>query len=124
MSTIRKYKIESGAIDSSGDAVAYSIPIRGKIIAVGINYPAATCTVDLDSDGESSAQKILNLSAANTDITYYPRTPVQDVLGADVTYDGTNEIYESFAVYGRIKLTIASGTATQEVSVDLIVEEN
>ena len=124
MTRITKYSITSPAIDASGDAVAYSVPIRGKVLAVGVDYPANTCTVDLDSDGEASAQKIVDLAAANTDVTVYPRTPSQDITGADVTYDGTNEIYEPFVVYGRVKLTIASGTATQVVKVNLIVEEN
>ncbi len=123
MTKITKYKVTATIPAGETTATAYSIPIRGRIIAVGINYPANTCTVDLDSDGEASAQKVLNLAAANTDITYYPRTPVQDVLGADVTYDGTNEIYEPFLVYGRIKLSLASGTATQAVTVYLMVEE-
>lgn len=123
MSNIRKYKISSGTIAADGTASAYSTPIRGKILAVGVDYPAGTCTVDLDSDGEASAQKILDLSAANTDKTYYPRVAVQDITGTAVTYDGTNEIYEPFVVYGRVKLSVASGTAGQSVSVYLVVEE-
>ena len=111
---IRKYKI-SGVIDASGNASSYSVPIRGRILAVGVDYPANTCTIDLDTDGEASAQKIIDLGAANTDATYYPRTPSQDHTGTDVTFDGTNEIYEPFVVYGRIKLTVASGTDTERV---------
>ena len=120
---IRKYTV-SAEVEVGGAAEAFTKPIRGRVIAVGVNYPAATVTVDLDSDGEASAQKIINLAAANTDATYYPRTPVQDVLGADVTYDGTNEIYEPFMVYGRVKLSLAAGTAGQTVKVDLLVEED
>lgn len=124
MTTIRKYKIESGAIAADGSATAYSSTIRGKILAVGVDYPAHTCTVDLDTDGEASSQKIIDLSAANTDATYYPRTPAQDNTGTDVTFDGTNEIYTPFVVYGRVKLTIASGTEAETVSVYLTVEED
>ena len=123
MVNIRKYKVSSGTIDASGDASAYSVAIRGRILAVGINYPAHACTVDLDSDGEPSAQKIIELASASTDATYYPRRPSQDITGADVTFDGTHEIYEPFVVYGRVKLTIASGTAGESVSVSIIVEE-
>lgn len=124
MSQIRKYKISSGAIAADGSASAYSVPIRGKILAVGVNYPTNTCTVDLDSDGEASAQKIMDLAAANTDATYYPRTPVCIYTGAEtvLTYTAL-KVYEPFVVYGRVKLTIASGTAAEEVKVYLIVEE-
>lgn len=124
MTNIRKYKITATIAAGATTATAYSSAIRGKILAVGVNYPTNTCTVDLDSDGEYSAQKIMDLGAANTDATYYPRTPAQDITGTAVTFDGTNEIYTPFVVYGRIKLSLASGTATEAVSVYLIVEED
>ncbi len=125
MSKITKYKITATIAAAASTAEAYSIPIRGKIIAVGINYPAATVTVDLDSDGEASAQKILDLAAANTDKTYYPRTPVHTYTGAEtVTWFTAMKVHEPFAVYGRVKLSLASGTAGQSVTVYLMVEEN
>ena len=125
MPKITKYKISSGAIAADGSASAYSIPIRGRILAVGVDYPAHTCTVDLDSDGEASAQKILDLAAASTDATYYPRTPVCTYNGAEtvLTYTAL-KVHEPFLVYGRVKLSIASGTAGESVSVYLMVEEN
>ena len=124
MTQIRKYKISSGVIDASGNASAYSIAIRGQILAIGVNYPTNTCTVDVDSNGEAADQKILDLAAANTDRIIYPRTSSQDITGADVTFDGTNEIYEPFVVYGRLKLSIASGTAGESVSINVIVRED
>ena len=124
MTRITKYKVSATIAAGATTASAYSIPIRGRVLAVGVNYPTNTCTVDLDSDGEAAAQKIVDLAAANTDRVVYPRTPSQDITGADVTFDGTNEIYEPFVVYGRVKLSVASGTAGETVSVDLIVEEN
>jgi len=123
MSSIRRYKINSGAIDASGNAIAYSAPITGRILAVMIDYPAHACTVDLDTDGPIS-QKILDLSSASTDRVVYPRVQVHDYQGNGVTYDGTNEIYEPFVVAGRVKLTVAGGTANESVSVYLVVEEH
>ncbi len=125
MSTITKYKISSGSIAADGTASAYSIPIRGRILAVGIDYPTNTCTVDLDSDGEASAQKILDLAAANTDKTYYPRTPVHIYTGGEtVLWYTALKVHEPFVIYGRVKLSIASGTAGESVTVYLMVEEN
>jgi hypothetical protein len=128
MSNIRKYKISSGSIAADGSATAYSSTIRGRILAVGVDYPTHTCTVDLDTNGEASDQKILDLSAANTDATYYPRTPVHTYNGSavDLSDDqgGNTAQYEPFVVYGRIKLTIASGTEDESVSVYIVVEED
>jgi hypothetical protein len=124
MTRITKYKVSATIAAGATTASAYSVPVRGKILAVGINYPANTCTVDLDSDGEAAAQKIVDLAAASTDVVIYPRVASQDITGTDVTFDGTNEIYEPFIVYGRVKLSLATGTAGDTVSVDIVVEEN
>ena len=124
MGKIRKYKISATIPAGDTGITAYSVPIRGRIIAVGVNYPTNNCTVDLDSAGEASAQKILDLAAANTDKTYYPRTPVSTYTGAEtVTWFTAMKVYEPFMVYGRILLTVASGTAEDTVSVHVMVEE-
>ena len=125
MSNITKYKISATIAAGETTASAYSIPIRGRVLAVGVDYDTNTCTVDLDSDGEASAQKILDLSAANTDATIYPRTYAQDETGTDLLYKaGEGKIPTEFVVYGRVKLSLASGTAGETVTVYLMVEEN
>ena len=124
MSKITKYKISATIAAGATSASAYSVPIRGRVMAVGVDYPAHTCTVDLDSDGEASDQKILDLAAANTDKTYYPRTPVSIYTGAETVLSYTAlKVYEPFVVYGRVKLSVAAGTAGDSVSVYLMVEE-
>ena len=128
MGSIRMYKIASGAIDASGDAVEYSVAIRGRILKIGVNYPTNTCEVDLDSQGEVTDQKVIDLAAANTDATYYPRIALHDNTGSALdlsdTEGGDTAMYGYFAVYGRIKLTIASGTEGESVSVTIVVEED
>ena len=120
---IQRFRIKSGAIAADGSATAYSSIVMGKILAVHVNYPTNTCTVDIDTDGELKSQKILDLAVANTDIVYYPRTPVcVNTGGETVFWEGTNKAYTEFMVHGRLLLTIASGTAGEEVSVDVIVE--
>jgi len=121
-SKIQRIRISSGAIAADGTATAYSSPIAGKILAIAIDYPAATCTVDIDTDGELSAQKIIDLAAANADRVVYPRTQIHDYTGTGVEYANTYEIYEPFVVNGRLKLSIASGTARQTVTVDVLYE--
>ena len=124
MSKITKYKISATIAAGATTASAYSVPIRGRVMAVGVDYPAHTCTVDLDSDGEASDQKIMDLAAASTDKTYYPRTPVSTYTGAETVLSYTAlKVYEPFVVYGRVKLSVAAGTAGDSVSVYLMVEE-
>lgn len=119
---IRSVRIESGAIDASGDAVAVSDVIHGKILAVSVNYPAGACTVDIDTVGLADDIKIVDLASSNTDTTVYPRVPATDITGAAVTFDGTNEIYTPVPVSSRLQLTVAGGTEAQEVTVDVLYE--
>jgi hypothetical protein len=124
MSNIRKYKVSATIAAGETTASAYSSAIRGRILAVGIDYPEHTCTVDLDSDGEAAAQKVLDLAAANTDTVKYPRKAIEDNTGTGVEYADGYPIYEPYVVYGRIKLSLASGTAGETVSVTIVVEED
>ncbi len=113
---IQQFRINSGPITADGTAEAYGRFMKGEILSVEINYPANTCTVDLDSQ-EAVVQKIIDLAADNTDKVVYPRISAQNNAGSAVTYDGTNEIKVPYAVHGRVKLSIASGTEGEEVTV-------
>ena len=101
--------------------------VGGRILAVLIDYPANTCTVDLDSQSELKNQKILDLAAASTDRVVYPRTKLQDYTGTDIDLSDTNggdtAMYGCFVVYGRLKMSIAAGTTTQTVKMTVIMEE-
>ena len=124
VSRITRYKL-SGTTDGSGDAVVYSKPVRGAIKSIQVDIDGLTAGADttITSDGELSAQAILTLTNSITNATYYPKVPVHDVLGAAVTYDGTNEIYGDIVVFGRIKCVVAEGGASKPFEVTVTVEE-
>jgi hypothetical protein len=63
----------------------------------------------VSDDGAAADTTLLTLTDANDDAWYYPQTPAQDNTGADVTSDGTNEIYTQQIVDGRLKLAVTSG---------------
>lgn len=123
-SKYHRYIIPTAVADASGDATqSTTTPVRGRVVAVKVDYSASSAgTTDLtlkDKDG----QTILTLTDTNTDGFHYPRTPVQDNAGANVTYDGTNEIYEPYVVHSTLDLTIAQNTENETVDVVVIVEE-
>jgi len=122
---ITKYKL-TGTIASNAINIYTSHVVRGKIIAVQVDYPAHTVTVDLLTD-EAVPQTILDLAAANTDVTIYPRTPVQDYTGADIDLSdaegGNVAKYDNFCVFSRLNLVCASGTNGEVVTVHVYVEE-
>lgn len=101
--------------------------IHGKILKVDVNYPTNTVTVDLDTVGEQKTQKILNLSAANSDATYYPRVALTDETGTALDLSdeqgGDTAVYGPFVVFGKITLSLASGTAEEAVTVGITYED-
>ena len=118
--------ILTGVIDATGALVVTSDEvIRGKVHKVMIDYPAGTVAVKLESTGIVD-ETILDLGVANTDKVYYPIVTSSGSAGADVNigFDDTDVTvyYEKPVVYGKLKLTCASGTATQVVKVGIIVE--
>ena len=124
--SIQRMRISSGAIAAAGTATAYSTLISGRIMCVHINYPANVCEVDLDTYGENVSQKIMDVASGSRDIVYYPRVQLVDNTGANLdTSDaqgGDVKKYGEFVVNGKIKLSIAAGTAAQIVTVDVIYE--
>ena len=127
MGRIRNIRWTATIAAGQTTATAYGPVIRGRILKVGVNYTTNACTVDLDSDGETNAQKILNLSSASTDITYYPKVALHDNTGSAINLSdaqgGDTAMYGYFIVYGRLLLTLASGTSTHSVTIHLTIEE-
>lgn len=125
MSRITAIKLSTTIANNVGTDTSKTV--GGRILAVLIDYPAATCTVDLDSQSELKDQKILDLAAANTDRAVYPRTLLQDNTGTDIDLSdgqgGDTALYGHFVVYGRLKLSVASGTNGQIVNMTVIMEE-
>ena len=80
------------------------------------------------TDVTKAIQEVLNigtLGAAPDDDNgiYYPKTPSQDNTGTDVTYDGTNEIYEPFIIFGKLNLAITAAAAGDITTAYVLVEE-
>lgn len=115
------------AVGAAGSATAtgYSAHVRGRVLAVDLDYvdsPPATTDFTLSDEGDPASETILALADANSDVKHYPRRAVQDNGGNDVTFDGTNEIYEPYMVYGRLEATIAQANAGDSVTVTVWVE--
>ncbi len=120
---IRKINLTATIASGASTASATSETFHGRIISVEVNYPTNTVTVDLDTVGENHSQKIMDLAAANTDVTYYPQTPVSTNTGAETVYEFTAlKKYTRMAVFGKITLSLASGTAGEAVTVGITYE--
>ena len=111
---IDSVKWSTGAA-SGGAGVAtstgYSPVIRGEVLAVYVDYqgspPAGTTDFTLSDEQDPAAESIITLVDAATDVKIYPRRVTELNDGTDITYDGTNEVYEPYVVHGRLKAVIA-----------------
>lgn len=123
---IQEKTINSGEADASGNASATIGPIRGQILAVHVNFSGSsasgTDTVVKTAGNLGASNTILSLTDTNTDGWYYPRAQVHDTSGTEVTYDGTNGVYEPIPVYDTITLDISQNAQGETVDVVLIVE--
>lgn len=100
-------------------------PFSGRVIAVYVEY-AVTPNVATDvtiATVNAPVKTILTLTDNVTSGWYYPRAQVHDAAGAGVTYDGTNEAYDTVPVADYIKATVAQGDNDQTLNVWILIEE-
>jgi len=81
--------------------------------------PSSTDVVVATAGNNGPALTILTLTNANSDGWFHPRHKIDDESAADVTYDGTNEVYEKVCVADNIKVTVSQ--ANDDDSVDVVV---
>ena len=84
--------------------------------------PAGTTDFTLSDEGDPASESIISISNAATDIKVYPRRVVELNDGTDITYDGTNEVYEPYVVCGRLEATIAQANNNDYVDVTVWFE--
>lgn len=141
MSKFTLRKIENTIAVGATSGTTFSLPIRGRIHAVKVLFsnttPASTSDRDVnlwemnpadDDDTSDALQEILDIGTLGADPSadnnvYYPRVQSQDYQGAGVTFDGTNEIYTPFVVFGRLMLEVTSAAAGDITTVYVVVEE-
>jgi len=97
--------------------------VVGQICSIGVTYngspPASTDLVIATAGNNGPALTILTLTNANSDGWFHPRHKIDDESGADVTYDGSNEVYDKVCVADNIKITVSQ--ANDDDSVDVVV---
>jgi len=109
------YSMQTIAVttDASGAVTEYTgSVVNGRILAIRyVDTDLAAGAADFVFSTETTGTTILTATnAGGTDVTWHPRAKVCDEAAADVTYDGTNEVYEPIPVADeRIKLVVAQG---------------
>lgn len=108
--------------DASGDATGYTPVITGRIINVIYTKTDFADTVDFTITVEGTGQGLWTEENVTASKTVAPKQALHDVVGAGVTYDGTNEIYGDVMVAkDRVKIVVAQGGDTTSGTFDVIV---
>ena len=93
---IQIIKLASGAADVSGDSTATTPNmVNGIIRAIELVFEAgsdAGMDTYITEEGATTDQAIVALIGSATSVWLYPYNYAMDTAGADLTYDGTNEI--------------------------------
>ena len=119
--------ISSGATDGGAGASTNNNTsghvVVGQICSIGVTYngspPASTDLVIATAGNNGPALTLLTLTNANSNGWFHPRHKIDDETGADITYDGTNEVYDKVCVADNIKITVSQ--ANDDDSVDVVV---
>ena len=109
-------KVTTAGTDAAAvGATNSTAPICGKILKVRLDYnasaPATTDVTITERVGSTNWETIHTETDSKTDVTRYPRRPVEDASETTVTYDATNEIYEPFVVDGYVRVAVAGSNA-------------
>ena len=117
--------LASGAADASGDAVATSNVLKGKILAIVLDYDASSnagTDVTITAKIGTFSQTVLGIDDANTDAVFYPRVGVEDTAGTALVYASTDVVPTEFPVDGTITITIADQTEGKGVTAYITME--
>lgn len=102
--------------DGAGACTAYSSAVTGRVLAVIVTIGALAATADITITSETTGQPILTLTNVAANAVKYPRSLVQDAVGADTT------LREPVAVVNeRVKIVVAQGGATVTGTVTLVI---
>ena len=120
--------INSGAAaGADGSATANNTSghiVVGEICSIGVTYgdspPASTDVTIATAGSNGPALTLLTLTNANSDGWFHLRHKTDDESGADITYDGSNEVYEKVCIADTIKVTIAQANSPDTAEVVVV----
>ena len=98
--------------------------VTGQICSIGVTYgdspPARTDVTIATAGNNGPALTLLTLTNANSDGWFHVRHKVDDESAADITYDGSNEVYDKVCISDNIKVTIAQANSPDTAEVVIV----
>lgn len=105
-------KLTAVAVGTQGEDFSPAVSgLIHKVRLVYSNNPGSSSTVRLSALADPLGEWIVNRQNAASNLTLYPRRPVQDAQGTSLTLDGIRPLCEPYAVHGRLKLSLEGANA-------------
>jgi hypothetical protein len=119
---ITQYKIVATVPTGETGITADSETIHGEILKVSMDVTGNSMDINLDTLGEAKTQAIIDYTG-NTDSTFYPRVASTDNAGTTLKYLSTDTatVGVPYAIYGKLRLTLANAAQTETVSMTITV---
>ncbi len=119
--------IAAGGAGAAANNQDSSTIIRGRVVAVMVNYSAAAnagTVVAIKSKGSRHpSETLLTLTGVNTNQIKFPRAAVCDNTGANLTYDGTHGVLDTYFIDDYVNVAISVANPGDNASVWLLMEE-
>lgn len=123
---MRKYEVWTvkPVTDSSGDAIAKTPAVTGRLIACAYSKTDYADTVDFTIKGNDTRQSLWIQSNVTASVQLYPRQPTKSDLGVASLYAGSGEPVETPAALfdEQIEVVIAQGGDTKTGEFRFLVE--
>jgi len=121
-------KVTTTGNDAAATGATNSVAgIAGKIHSIYLDYhddtPATADVTITERVGAVDRQTIHVETNSTTDVLRYPRRAVEDNAENTVTYDGSEEIYEKYAINGQVRVAVAGADALTDAVVVTITYE-
>lgn len=109
----------TATIAANGTGSVTSTSVRGRLVAIHLDYTSAGGTCDVTITAGTPARTLLVKSDSETDAWFYP------MAQANATADGAAiaDVYTLVPLFGTITMSIAQGTEAGSVAATLVYEK-
>ena len=97
-------------------------PINGRLLAIHLNYSGgmvatADVTITRLAEGDMPTETLLTVSNNAADGWFRPRAALVDSVNATIA-----GVFDTYAILGRIEVSVVQGTNTETVEVTILYE--
>lgn len=112
-------------ITTSGTTgLGYFPPTTGRLMRIQYVLDDYTADCDFTITGEKTGENIWKQDDVNASVIKRPRMAVQNNVGGDITYDGSENVCEPYVLKDeRVKVAIANAGDDENGTFEIVVDQ-